>query len=99
MTSNWIMVRIDKAVHADLERVRTSMLVGELMGLNQLEHDFRDRVSLSQIVERLIAFRDRHAARARRSRERRRERSAEQKGIVDEGATLNEGGVDPDLGQ
>ena len=72
MATDWIMVRIDRATHAELERVRNSMLIGEMMGLSQLERDNRDRVSLSQVIGRLIAFRDRHAARARRSKARRR---------------------------
>lgn len=95
MASDWIMVRIDTAVHADLERVRSSMLVGELMGLSQLEHDFRDRVSLSQVIGRLIAFRERHAERARRSRERRRALSAEARAIRDGKATLKSGEAEP----
>jgi hypothetical protein len=76
VADDWIMVRVDRSVHADLERVRRSMLIGELMGLSHLEHDYRDRVSLSQVIGRLIAFRDRHAARVRRSKESRRLRSA-----------------------
>jgi hypothetical protein len=69
---NWIMVRVDRDTHGDLERVRASMLVGELMGLSELEHDFRNRVSLSQVIGRLIAFRDRAAERSRRSHARRK---------------------------
>lgn len=76
---NWIMVRVDRETHGDLERVRASMLVGELMGLTELEHDFRDRVSLSQVIGRLIAFRDRHAERSRRSRARRRLKAIEER--------------------
>jgi len=89
MATNWIMVRIDRATHADLDRVRASMLVGEMMGLSKLDRDNRERVSLSQVIGRLVAFRDRHAARARRSRERRRARSAEAKAKVDKGGNLN----------
>jgi hypothetical protein len=73
-----IMVRVEKSVHADLERVRASMLVGEMMGLSHLEHDYRNRVSLSQVIGRLIAFRDRHAARARRSKAGRRVKDIQQ---------------------
>jgi hypothetical protein len=72
MSSEWIQVRIDVATHAQLERVRTSMLIGEAMGLTELEHDFRDRVSLSQVIDRLIAFRDKHAERSKRSKQKRR---------------------------
>lgn len=86
------MVRIDLAVHAALERVRTSMMVGEMMGLTQLDRDNRERVSLSQVIGRLIAFRDRHAARARRSKERRRLRSLEEKSKVYEEGPQKGGG-------
>jgi hypothetical protein len=77
MAGDWIMVRIDRATHADLERVRRSMLIGEAMGLTRLQHDHRNRVSLSQVIARLIAFRDRHAERARRSKGKRQRRSTE----------------------
>jgi hypothetical protein len=92
MATNWIMVRIDRATHVELERVRASMMVGEMMGLTQLDRDSRDRVSLSQVIGRLIAFRDRHAARARRSKERRRLRSLKEKSKVYEECPQNGGG-------
>lgn len=68
MADDWIMVRVDRAVHTQLEAVRRSMLLGELMGLSRLEHDFRDRVSLSQVIARLIGFRQRHAERVRKAK-------------------------------
>lgn len=76
MATDWIMVRIDKAVHDQLDRVRASMLVGELMGMRTLEHDARHRVSLSQVIAQLIAFRDKHSERVRRAKIKRRKLSA-----------------------
>jgi hypothetical protein len=77
MATQWIMVRLDTSTHAALERVRESMLLGEEMGLTKLAKDDRERVSLTQVITRLIAFRDRHAARARRSKARRRKAAKE----------------------
>jgi hypothetical protein len=96
MARDWIMVRIDPAVHAQLERVRASMLVGEMMGQRTLEHDPRHRVSLSQVIAQLIAFRDKHAERARRAKEKRRKLSAStnlvkgQGGEAERGVSLRE---------
>ena len=89
---NWIMVRVDRETHGDLERVRASMLVGELMGLTELEHDFRNRVSLSQVIARLIAFRDRHAERSRRAKARRRLKAIQEAASRRQGEEENQGG-------
>ena len=72
MATEWIMVRIDKAVHDQLESVRASMLVGEMMGARTLEHDPRHRVSLSQVIAQLIGFREKHRERVKRSKANRR---------------------------
>ena len=67
MAKDWIMVRIGRDTHRMLQDVRASMEVADLTGHVTLERDDRDRVSLDQVVRRLIAFRERHAARRRRS--------------------------------
>ena len=71
MAKDYTHVRLEPPTLRELERVRASMLVGEMMGLNVLQHDPRHRVSLDQVIRRLIAFRDRHAERSRRSKARR----------------------------
>lgn len=48
------------------------MQVAEDMGAIRLAHDPRGRVSLDQVVERLVAMRDAHHRRARKQKERRR---------------------------
>lgn len=73
MGTPWTSVRIASATLAELDRVKRSMLLADFMGLIELERDPRDRVSLDQVIRRLIAFRDRHAERARRSKARRAE--------------------------
>jgi hypothetical protein len=71
------MVRIDRGTRAALERVRVSLITAEEMGLVALDHDDRDRVSLSQVIDRLIAFRDRHASRRWEASARRKQRRKE----------------------
>jgi hypothetical protein len=99
MATEWIMVRLDRHTHAELERVRASMMIADAMGLVELHQDSRGRVSLSQVIDRLIAFRERHAARARRSKERRRLRSAESDLKADNGGSLNQGGASEEVAE
>jgi len=68
MAKDWIMVRVERSTRRELERVRQSMLTGEMMGLSELSKDNRDRFSLDAKILRLIAFRDKHAARSKKSR-------------------------------
>jgi hypothetical protein len=72
MAKDWIMVRISRDTHRELERVRQSMLRAELMGLAQLKKDARGRFPLDEVILRLIDMRDKHAARVRRSKSRKR---------------------------
>jgi hypothetical protein len=64
-------VRIETATLAELERVRQSMLLGEMMGARTLIHDPRHRVSLSQVIAELIRFREKHKDRVRKAKARR----------------------------
>jgi hypothetical protein len=61
------MVRIDPDTHRELCRIREEMANAEMMGLIELSRDNRERVSLDQIIRRLIAMRDKHAERRQRS--------------------------------
>lgn len=72
MAKDWIMVRLLESTHAALERTRLSMQTADLMGLITLTRDPRHRVSLDQVVMRLVAMRDAHHRRARKQKERRR---------------------------
>lgn len=70
----WIMVRIDPDTHRELCRVREEMETADMMKLIALDRDNRDRVSLDQIIRRLIAMRDKHAERRSRSAAKRGEK-------------------------
>jgi len=70
MAKDWIMVRLLETTHAALERTRVSMQTADLMGMITLSRDTRGRVSLDQVITRLIAMRDAHHRRARKQRER-----------------------------
>jgi hypothetical protein len=72
MAADWIMVRMMRSTHSELERVRASMRLGDWQGKILLVRDTRGRVSLDQVIQRLIAFREAHKARVRRSKARRR---------------------------
>ena len=72
MSDEWIMVRLHRTTHTDLVRVRDSLRIAEAMRLLELEHDDRDRVSLDQVVRRLLEIRRRHAERRRASAARKR---------------------------
>jgi hypothetical protein len=72
MSKDWVIVRVTKEVHDALNRVRASMEVADELRTLELDRDTRGRVSLSHIIERLIAQRDAHAARRSRSNNRRR---------------------------
>jgi len=76
VAKNWTYVRITRDTHAALCRVRESMRLAEEMHLVELETDDRDRVSLDQVIARLVAMRDQHAARRQRSASRRGRRKA-----------------------
>lgn len=73
MAQDWIMVRLLRSTHEALERTRLSMQVADLQGQITLRRDPRHRVSLDQVIERLVAMRDRHHERVRKSKERRRQ--------------------------
>jgi hypothetical protein len=81
MARNWIMVRLTRETHAALREVRESMRTADEAGLIQLETDDRDRVSLDQVIQRLIDFRKRHAERRRRAAAR-RQRNSRDRGIA-----------------
>lgn len=72
MAKDWIMVRLERATHRQLQEVRAQMEHADALGQIDLTRDDRDRVSLDQVIARLIAFRERHAERRRRSAARRR---------------------------
>jgi hypothetical protein len=72
----WVIVRVTAEVHQALNRVRESMELADELRTIELERDSRDRVSLSHVIERLIAQRDAHAARRSRSNSRRRRPTA-----------------------
>ncbi len=72
MATDWIMIRVSRETHERLEAVRTSMLIGNEMGVRELQFDNRDRVSLDQVISELIYFRSKHADRRKRSAARRR---------------------------
>jgi len=74
MNDRWTLVKLSKATRERLEKVRESMLLADAVGLRNLERDNRDRVSLDQVVNLLIDIREKHAARRKRSAERRRGR-------------------------
>jgi hypothetical protein len=73
----WVIVRVTKDVHDALNRVRASMEVADELRTIELVRDERGRVSLSQVIERLIAQREAHAARRTRSNSRRRKPAAD----------------------
>ena len=75
MMKDWTLVRLRKSTVKELERVRASMLIAEDMGLVEFTRDPSSRVGLDQIIMRLVAFRDKHAERAKRSRSNRRRKS------------------------
>jgi hypothetical protein len=72
---DWIMVRIDRDTHRELCRVREEMETADMMKLITLERDDRDRVSLDQVIRRLVSMRDKHAERRERSALKRRTRA------------------------
>jgi len=76
MEKTWVMVRITRDTHAALCRIRESMELAEEMQLVQLTRDHTSHVSLNQVIERLIAARDKHAERRQRSNARRRKPAA-----------------------
>lgn len=76
MSKEWIIVRLQRGTHRQLQAVRESMRVADVAGLIDLEKDNRDRVSLDEVIRKLIAFRERHAARRRRSAAKKASRAA-----------------------
>jgi hypothetical protein len=72
MAGKWIHVIVDPDTHAELCRVRDSLRVAEAMQLLELSHDDRDRVSLNEVIKRLLTIRRRHAERRRASAARKR---------------------------
>ena len=54
----YIMVRLDRTTHARLCAVRDSMMVGVDEGKVEFEVDSRDRVSLDQVICRLMDKRE-----------------------------------------
>jgi hypothetical protein len=68
MATDWIMVRVSKATHARLLAVRESLFRAEENGQVSLDRDPRDRVSIDQIINRLIDARSAHAARRNKTR-------------------------------
>lgn len=75
MAREWTTIRISPALRSQLEAVRNVYLRPHPGRLVPVERDFRGRVSLSQVVARLVAERQRRVEAQRRSRERRRQRS------------------------
>jgi len=68
MAKDWIMVRIERTTHRELERVRQSMLIGERGRKRKLEKDSRGRFSLDQVILDLIRRFDDQRVRDRRSK-------------------------------
>lgn len=73
MAKKWVIVRLEAETHAALCAVRDSMLRGHEQRDTGLVFDQRDRVSLDQVVRRLIAERE---GRRRRSVETRKRKAA-----------------------
>jgi hypothetical protein len=76
MAKVWTYVRITCDTHKELCRVRESLRIAEMMGVVTLEPDNRNRVSLDQVITRLISIRDKHSERRKRSASRRASRKA-----------------------
>lgn len=66
----WTTVRVSHATLAALESVRASMERGEDNATKRpaLVHDTRDRIGLDQVIQLLVDFRQRHAARRRKAK-------------------------------
>lgn len=77
MNADYAHIRVRKSTLADLERVKASMQLADAMGLIDLDKPDGTRTSLDAVIRRLIAFRDKHAERARRSKSRRRRAAPE----------------------
>lgn len=84
MLKGWTLLRIREETKRELERVRTSMEVGESMGLHGFTRDQAGRVGLDQVIMRLIQARDKHAERSRRSRTRRKSKPSTIAGDTDQ---------------
>lgn len=76
MEKDWVMVRIERSVHAALVELRDSLETARQRGQVDLpEHD--DGVSLSQMVARLISHLCNDRRRMREARARARQRRAD----------------------
>jgi hypothetical protein len=80
VAKQWIMVRMQRDTHAALCLVRDSLRLADELDLVELDKDDRDRVSLDEVIRKLIEMRRRHAERRRRSNARRKrsQRAAKQ---------------------
>ena len=72
MADRYCTIRVHASTLRELERVKASMMIGEAMGLSKLTKPDGTRVSIETVLLRLVEFRDKHAARSRRSRSRRK---------------------------
>jgi len=72
MEKPWTMIRVTRDTHAALNRVRASMELADELQTIELRRDRSGHVSLDQVIERLIAAREQHAARRSRANARRR---------------------------
>lgn len=65
-------VRIERDTYDALRAVRESMEIGDAVGLREFRRDQLDRVSIDQVIQALIAFRDKHRERRRKNAAKRR---------------------------
>ena len=87
-------VRLLKDTLQELKRVKLSMLSADAMGFIDMEKPDGTRTSLDAVIRRLIAFRERHADRVRRSKARRRKVRADRAENTAPDESLTEGGGD-----
>jgi hypothetical protein len=92
---DYAMVRLQRETIRELKRVKLSMLTADALGLIDLEKPDGTRTSLDAVIRRLIAFRERHAERVRRSKARRRKVRADRAENNAPAESLTEGGVTP----
>jgi hypothetical protein len=102
MVRQYTHIRIERDTYTALRAVRESMELGDAVGLRDFRRDQLDRVSIDQVIQALIAFRDKHKERRRKSaanRKRRRKAElldqveVEQPDQVEEGAKDQEEGT------
>lgn len=76
MEKEWVMIRVERSVHADLVRLRDSLESARRAGQVQLVGD-DEQLSLSRMIERLIGHLENDRRRMREARARARQRRAD----------------------